>query len=217
MPKSRKGRKKKKASNTSKITRPSRELSSKIQSEHIQTLLDIPYSQRRWFRILRLVFGGLLAATGLTASLYSIFGGPLWPVAPEIETSAPSYSSPFAVPFIIRNPSVLFSIIDPHLNCIYSYVVSDQHSEIQGPLNVTAEGTNDPILPKGARPYRCPFPFYFLDRPGGTQRGKVIGTQVNITVQYVSPIIGSKETVVGPFTWDGNLDPPRWVKGPPLR
>jgi hypothetical protein len=93
----------------------------------IDGLSDLPRA------VALLVTGGL----GVVGSLWTILG-PLWPVAPEIHPTGCDATSPFLLPFSIKNPSALFSMANVKLVC-NAYDLRDGANNSFGHLEITTE------------------------------------------------------------------------------
>jgi hypothetical protein len=150
--------------------------------------------------------------------MYALLGAPPWPTSPEIDPGAPAYSFPLLVPFQVRNPSGLFSIMNPSFACHIEKMTGSAGQGVEDVTVMAHPSTVEmKIGPKGEAPFQCPFLFRF-----GT--GIVLIARMNIEVDRDWPLLGSSlsgwlgrwHTAIGPFTWDPSVNPPRWVKGEPL-
>lgn len=145
---------------------------------------------------------------GLVASIVAIWG-PVWPTKPSIDVGPPSSEGPFSVSFQVTNASVLFPLQHLTLLCGIYYIHTDHHQSMEGGFSLTAGGDN--TLPPGeSRPYKCESILNF----GGA---RIIGERITIRGTYDLPVFGHFKFESAAFNWDSNSNPPRWVRGDPLK
>jgi hypothetical protein len=58
----------------------------------------------------------LVGLAGLGAAIDDLWG-PIWPTELTVDPGAPELYSPFVVPFVIKNRSVLFAAFDAEFSC----------------------------------------------------------------------------------------------------
>ncbi len=167
-----------------------------------------PLRHRAWRAFAGLV-AFAIACAGVAASAYQLLGGPPWPTDPDIDPAPPDTSPPFSVPFSVKNPSSLFDIQDAELICGIDRAVTDEDQSLTGVGLLSGAKNSIPAL--SVSPFKCVFPFRFS--------GKIIFAHMHVTVHYTYRLIWQYQAqkVIGPFTWDSTVTPPRWIKGKLLR
>jgi hypothetical protein len=164
---------------------------------------------RRWFQAAKLAILFLVGLAGLAAAIDDLWG-PIWPTELTVDPGAPELYSPFAVPFTIKNRSVLFTAFDAEFSCEITEVRGTNGPRFIG-LTVTA-GVKQNISPNNENPYKCAWPFN-LPTP-------IAFAKIDVRSKYEWRLFGlpfHAKLVSEPFTWDTSLHPPRWVKGEFLR
>lgn len=168
-----------------------------------------------WLRILNWIFGTLVAGVlGLLASVYGLSGEPPWPTSPQIEPGAPAYSLAFSIPFEVRNPSSWFSMHRAILECEIADLKTSSGRTIPVLNTQIASSQDTAIEPLGSRPFECLFPVL---TPGETVVGAKLSMMAQWHIARFSWRVPSWEPMIGPFNWRSDLNPPRWIKGEPLR
>lgn len=91
----------------------------------------------------------------LLGFLYTV-GGPPWPTSPVFSPQGASASSPFDVPFLVRNDSQIFPITGLSLRCVLVKVTTERRHSFTQAIMSTGNA-NEVIAPQSARSYICPF------------------------------------------------------------
>ena len=172
-----------------------------------QTLTPTP-TRLRWFRAAKWGGSALFAVAG-AVGLVDQFWGPIWPTAPDIEVGAFSSSGPLSVPFQVTNASILFPLHHLQLKCGIDFLRNSQGGGLYN-LTIEASGENNLGAPD-SRPYKCAQIFRF-----GSKIHFIAG-RIYVWGSYETPIFGKYAFKSAPFTWDATADPPRWLKGRPLK
>lgn len=143
--------------------------------------------------------------------------GPVWPSSIVIEAGEPSVLPEFTIPFTAKNPSLLFAIKNANIKCEFDVVTLSGRYMIEGAFfsHAFLEGT---LLPEQERPFQCEVASVL--KANNWDMGSVTSATISIKATYRHYWLWlwfwTRTTTVGPYTWDANFSPPRWVKGDPL-
>ncbi len=166
-----------------------------------------PKPLRNWLRLwarLKKVWKLLAGAVAAVSAVLGIYSQTI----PEIELQGPD-ASPFALPYVVRNPSWLLSMTDVVFSCSPSQGGSLQIGTIV--LNNKTGGDikfQDAVRPVDMRPgqkwfFRCPI----TNATGNQFRGTI-----HPLIEYRT--LGIRRTHVGlDQTWFPDANPARWVQG----
>ena len=104
---------------------------------------------------------------GLIASIYQIFGGPPWPVDPEIHPT--SDGSSLIHPFIIKNRSGLFDMNEVQLRCgVDLFFGTDAREHVTIFRDMAAVTGTASIAAGNTVPYQCDTSKLFKTNPDGS-------------------------------------------------
>lgn len=173
------------------------------------------------FQWLRYVLAFFLAAAGAIATFYQLTGGPPWPTPPSFAPGGTSYASQFDVPFVVTNPSSLFSISNLHISCEVSFdaqgtdggrILTDPESFV----SIQGEGLNPELLSHSSATFTCPFRgFAAVD---GTDAGaRLLRAKIYFIAEYNVAFWGTERMQSQVFQLDTETNPPEWQPGPPLQ
>ena len=93
-----------------------------------------------------------IAILAIVSGLVTVFFGPVWPMAPEIELTGSYYDLPTVFPYSIKNTSVLFPLKVEQWHCVVDHAMVGTNRLI----NVDAGNGNEvSIDPRSSTNYRC--------------------------------------------------------------
>ena len=145
---------------------------------------------------------------GFVAALLAI-----WEVyfetVPEIHAPGAEYSSPFLLPFSVKNPSRFFAMYDVQWFCGINNI------EIQGGGGAKGFSMTEPpiteINPGEIRNFRCRI---------GVESQIVNSASISLRVKFKT-LFFERTSSWQPMTWAATANPPRWIEGefvgPPTR
>jgi hypothetical protein len=154
----------------------------------------------------RLVFATTFVV-GLISLIASIDGlwGPIWPTTPDIHPGTPDPVSPFAVPFTIKNRSVLFNVENGSIVCFVDRLkAKDNWLDLTKNRFRVADGLT--LVTEETRPFSCKISVPFFSTEEVVMR---------FSVEYQVNFICSGcvlRHIIGPFSWNGRA----WSEGKPF-
>jgi hypothetical protein len=222
------GKRKKQAKHTPQGQSPAPAQNSAIATQQISSsgsprlLPQSPTPTRR-----RSYIAGLSVGAITLAAAFDQFVGRPWPTEPAFSPGAPSFGSPFAVPFSITNKSGVSDLKNLSIKCGLASRIEGEPPRggtlIQGrpgqPVFVTVldgGGGGAGKLPAGeTRSYTCAWTALRIDVGPNP---KIVFAEMTFESEYESPWPwGGRKIVRSPtFFLDGNTVPPQW-KAAPLR
>lgn len=126
-------------------------------------------------------------------------------LSPDISAeSNPDLSAPFALPFNVRNNSILFAMRNAQLYCGIDKVIFNDNS---GLLSMSLVGNQATIEPGMDTAFKCLINAIFRFSTNNVVEGHIF-LSVHYTMLGISRV--SPETE---FTWYTDANPPRWVRG----
>jgi hypothetical protein len=176
--------------------------------------------QPKYRRFLRIAEWSLGPPLAVLAFVYGIWGPP-WPTEPIFAPGAPSFGSPFAVPFNITNKSALFDMNNLSISCGLA-------SRIQGepptggtvgfgqpgkPIFGSIAGASSRLKAGETRSYTCAAAALRIDVGPNP---KILFAEMTFESQYDSPWRwGDKKIVRSPTLFlDMATIPPQWKSSP---
>jgi hypothetical protein len=150
---------------------------------------------------------------GLVAALLAV-GEPVHQalIEPEISaTGEPDVSSPFSVPFDIKNRSWLFDMREAQLNCVVAPIITTGHWEMMGFTIQSRTATIEADTPAA---FRCLIGSGPGNAFGGA--GNICSAHMFLFMTYHTLIFPRKSRQVE-FTWYTDANPPRWIPGKILK
>lgn len=196
MPKSRGRAKSKSLAKSKQITTPQKNLQASL-SDALRAIVNHPVAS----------LIGLVAAVGGIAEL--VHQAVLYPdIFAEKEADV---SSPFALPFSVKNNSLIFSMTNSSMVCYIDKVLTKNGSSFSKFAVVSALTTT--IKPKDNAAFRC-----LLAGNAGQRsvfhipQNDVLSAHIILRVEYT--ILGIPRVSPGTqFTWYTAATPPRWIAG----
>jgi hypothetical protein len=143
------------------------------------------------------------------ADVLGIFGATVvfWAVyidtIPSIEIVGADRSSPFELPFTVKDKSAIFDTREAHFWCEVKRIEQGNFAYGFVPFGLAQVRTvtwGNPVS------YKCPVT---------TSGDPVRRAAVRIIIDYKTLMWG--RTTTADFTWIGTVDPPRWVEGEVIR
>jgi hypothetical protein len=146
-----------------------------------------------------------IALVGLVASIDGIWG-PIWPTTPDIHPGPPDPVSPFAVPFTIKNRSVLFNIKSASIVCLVDSLNAKNPGIFltNNRIRVTWEFT---LNPEETRPFSCE-----ISIPFNSVEEVVMRFSVEYQINFICGGCVLRHTL-GPYSWNGRV----WSEGKPFK
>ena len=178
-----------------------------------QQSISWPQKHQHILRTVEWILGLPLA---LLVAIYTILGPP-WPKEPTFFPSSPSFGSPFNVPYIVTNKSILFRISNLSIVCKIAYARTLQGDTIAR-VNVKSTEINN-LQPGQTSSYTCLFnKMITLSRPPPYQT-KYVQAEIRFASEYDSPwpFQPRIKIVSDPFTLNSATEPPQWIQGVPLK
>ena len=170
------------------------------KTEQTQSKAQLKPLWRRVLKFLISPLGLLVDALGIAASVFAVWEA-YWGTLPEIHALGPDFSSPFALPFAVKNPSHIFDMRDVQWFCGIEKIEFSQNNGLQ-----SFSLTEPPIakIPAGETAnFRCPIGVGSQDMKSGS-----LSLFVKFKTFYIPRI-----STTQPMTWIANANPPRWVEG----
>jgi hypothetical protein len=144
----------------------------------------------------------VVALVGLTASIDAIWG-PIWPTVPDIHPGPPDPVSPFAVPFTIKNRSVVFKVWGASITCLIDSMTMKGNNTMTNASVGIADMVE--LEPAETRPFSCKIsvPFNYVEQA-------VMRIRVEYQINFICGCV--LRHTIGPYSWNGRA----WSEGKPL-
>ena len=146
---------------------------------------------------------------GLVVGIRDLWA-PVWPTVPELTPGSTNEASPLLLPFTISNKSGLFDLHDVHVTCLYGAFITKRFNWA---FNNRSIGLGfDRVASMGSAVYNCTLPI------GLAPSDNVMNAIMWVTIRYSRPyLLSPTSTTYGPFFYDGETFPGRWIVGLPIR
>lgn len=111
----------------------------------------------------------------------------------------------------MRNESKLFPIEAATFKCVFEKVVTDRHISVSDIVFISKK--NAFLAADSSHTYECRFEDAFGNF------GEIVEANISIIVTHTSSWLWfwTRHAIAGPYIWNANLSPPRWLEGTPIK